>query len=459
MKKPAILVVDDDADFVALVRKGLEGEGYEIDSAGDAASAKEQIAAREYDLVLADLRLPGESGIELLGHLRENYDTPVVIITAFGSIDSAVEAMRVGAFDYITKPVNKNDLKLVVRRALESRQLKKENRRLKKELTEKHSFSSIVGQSTVMRQLFATLEKVVSTDVTVLIRGESGTGKELVARAIHYNSRRKDGPFVVVNCAAIPGTLLESELFGHEKGAFTGATTQKIGKFELADGGTIFLDEIGDMSYELQSKLLRVLQGQEFERVGGNERIRTDVRIISATHQDLLRGIQEGTFREDLYYRLNVFPIFIPPLRERKSDIPLLAEHFVRKYNERHGRAVKGLSDEALKALVAYDWPGNVRELENYIERAVVACDGEVIDVADLPFEVRPPRLIDKAYAAGVSLPTSLPDLVERLEREYILRALEEGDWVQVRASQLLGITERMLGYKMQKYGIKRPRK
>ena len=454
MKKPAILVVDDDADFVGLVANALKSEGYEIDSAHNAAFARELVAAREYDLVLADLRLPGESGMDLLAHIRESHDTPVVIVTAFGSIDSAVDAMRVGAFDYVTKPVDKNDLKLVVKRALERTELKRENTRLKKELGQKFSFSNIVGESGPMQRVYATLEKVISTDVTVLIRGESGTGKELVARAIHYNSKRKDGPFVVVNCAAIPGTLLESELFGHEKGSFTGATSQKTGKFELADGGSIFLDEIGDMSYELQSKLLRVIQNQEFERVGGNEKLKTNVRIISATHQDLQRGIHDGSFREDLFYRLNVFPIFVPPLRERKADIPLLVTHFIEKHDERHGRSVKGVSEETMKALMSYDWPGNVRELENYIECAVVACDEEVIEASDLPVEIRPARLIDRAYAAGVSLPTSLPELVEQLEREYIMRALDEGEWVQVRASELLGITERMLGYNMQKYNI-----
>jgi len=443
MTKFRVLAIDDDEDILKLIKFLMQSEGYEVVTASDGETALKLCGEESFDVILCDVRLPKMTGFEFLEEIKKmNITTPVIMITAYASIDSAVEAMKLGAYHYVPKPFRADELKLVVKRALQQHMLAEENKRLRRELGERFGMEAIIGKSKAMQEVFALVEKATQSDITVLLRGESGTGKELVARAIHYSGKRQSGPFVVVNCSAIPASLLESELFGHEKGAFTGATSKRQGKFELADGGTLFLDEIGDMSYDLQSKLLRVLEHQEFERVGGSEIIRVNVRIISATNKNLEEEMAKGNFREDLYFRLNVFPIFLPPLRERKEDIPLLVEHFVAKYG-------------AMGVLQDYDWPGNVRELENVIERAVVITEDDAIDVDDLPPTLGGAKITGMA-STSIVLPVSLPELVEEMEKRFILEALKETNWVQARAAKLLGLTERMLGYKVKKYGLKR---
>jgi DNA-binding NtrC family response regulator len=446
--KGRLLVVDDERHQREILELILRAEGYETVAAGSARQALDYFrTSGPFDVVLTDLKMPDRDGISLLADLMQGPPAPcVVIMTAHGSIDSAVEAMRKGAFDYLTKPLDKEVLLLVVRRALERSRLVNENRILREQLQSRFRIESIIGEHGTMQDVFRVVHKVAPSISTVLVYGESGTGKELVARALHHGSERRTKPFYAVNVAALPESILEAELFGYEKGAFTGADSRKIGLFEQASGSTLFLDEVGDLKRDLQVKLLRVLQEREILRVGGNERIKVDVRIIAATNQNLERSVREGRFREDLYYRLNVIPIALPPLRERRTDIPLLLEHFLAKYGGASGRKV---TDEALEALVAYDWPGNVRELESVVERAVLLAEGIEIQKSDLPAGVR----------AGISPPREpfsfeVPDTgidLEALERSLVLKALAKTDGNVTRAARLLGLTRRTLQYRLEK--------
>ncbi|MDD5557222.1 MAG: sigma-54 dependent transcriptional regulator [bacterium] len=453
--KKRILVVEDDPKMARILQIALEQIGYEPLAAGAAEGALEILGRKRVDLVLTDLHLPGGmSGIDLLVEMRHReLATPVVIITAYGTIDSAVEAMRAGASDFILKPFDVGSIEVVISRVLEFEKYKRENVFLREELTRQGE--EIIGQSPKMREIYALVERIAPTDVSVLIRGETGTGKEIIARTIHEKSPRREKLFVAVNCAAIPTALLESELFGHVKGAFTGANVERTGRFEKADGGSIFFDEIGDMEPVLQAKILRVLQEKEFEKVGSTETISVNVRLITATNRDLARMIGEGTFRKDLYYRLNVVDIVVPPLRERAEDIPLLAEHFTRKYGREWGKEVQPPTEEVIGALQAYPWPGNVREMENVIERAVALCTSGQIGLEDLPPEII--HGVPGEHAAGPPPPEEGHDLegsVAGLEREMIGRALAEAGGIKARAARLLGISERNLWYKIKKYRI-----
>jgi two-component system NtrC family response regulator len=394
--------------------------------------------------------MPGMSGPELLlGIKAVNPEIPLILMTAYGTVETAVQAMKDGAADYLTKPLDLEELLVRVGRVAEQLRLRSEVRDLQARLVERHRLEGIIGESGQMQEVLALAKRVAPSDATVLVRGESGTGKELIARAIHFNSARANGPLVNLNCAALPEQLLESELFGHEKGAFTGAAGQRKGRFEQADGGSIFLDEIGDLSPALQVKLLRVLQERQFERVGANRTLTVDVRVLAATHRDLERAMREGTFREDLYYRLNVVMIQIPPLRDRREDIPHLLDHFLRKFAEKNRRDVTGLTAAARDALLKYDYPGNVRELENIVERAVLLCRGRVIDLEDLPATVRPGQ-----RSAGAPLPKDLPGILADIEQQAIRSALEHSGGIQTQAAGALGISERVLRYKMKKYGL-----
>jgi len=445
-----ILVVDDDEQMQFMLREALGARGFEVEVAPSAEKALEVLGERAFDVVLLDIRLEGMSGLDALPRILALDPTlPVVIMTGHGSREAAIQAIEAGAYDFFEKPFKIEELTIVLRRALERRSL------LRKvdQLEERVSFENIIGQSGAMQAVLRLVRKVVATDVTVLICGESGTGKELIAQAIHYNSPRRDKPFVRLNCVAIPDSLLESELFGHERGAFTGAVARKLGKFELANGGTIFLDEIGDMSLHTQAKILRVLQEREFERVGGSETIKIDVRIVAATNKNLARAVEEGSFREDLYYRLNVFSINLPPLRERKEDIPPLVEHFVRRNVVELGKPLVGFTAEAMNILLAYDWPGNVRELENYVQRAAVMAESEFIGP-----ECLPPHLLTFKPKVQEELELepgrSLDEMLEGVERKLIRAALQRTGGVQSRAAKLLGITERSLWHRIKKLGI-----
>ena len=413
----------------------------------------------DIDFVITDLRMEGMDGVEVLRQIGEIApDTPTMIITAFGTVETAVEAMKLGAFDFLTKPFAPEVVRLKVDRALElaaarkaRTRLEAQNEYLRDEAEHRYVFAELVGGSDKMQRVFKTIEKVANTDSSVYIAGESGTGKELVARAIHKHSKRTDGPFIKVNCGAITETLLESELFGHERGAFTGAIKTKLGRFELADGGTLFLDEIGDVPQSMQVKLLRALQEQEFERVGGEATIKVDVRVISATNKDLDKEVEDGRFRQDLYYRLHVVPMGLPPLRERRDDIAMLANHFVGKLAPRTNPEVRALSDEALGRLMAYAWPGNVRELENAIEQALVFAEGHSITVNALPAYLQGPSDEDKL---DVPKEMSLPDILDDLERQLILKAYDRAKGVKTETARLLGIKTSALYYKLDKYGI-----
>ncbi len=374
---PTILIVEDEPKMLRLLELNLADAGYATRTASTAENGLKILASDRIDLVLSDVKLPGMNGLEFLQAVkRANAAIPVVMMTAYGTVESAVEAMKDGASDFVLKPFSIEEIKLIVRKELDVRRLHEENRQLREALGQRYQFDNIVANSPGMQEVLAAVEQVAPTNATVLLGGESGVGKDMVARAIHQHSRRVNGPFIKINCTAIPENLLESELFGYEKGAFTGATTTKPGKFELADKGTIFLDEIGDMAGSLQVKLLRVLQEREFERLGGTRTIKVDVRVVAATNQDLRAALEQGTFREDLYYRLNVVPISIPPLRGHKEDIPYLVDHFIGRFAKSSGKAIGGITPEALKLLVDFHWPGNVRELENIIERAVVMTSG-----------------------------------------------------------------------------------
>ncbi|RKY67111.1 MAG: hypothetical protein DRQ08_01075, partial [Candidatus Latescibacterota bacterium] len=380
MAQGRILVVDDDPLMLDFLKEALLRQGYKVDTAEDGEEALRKVEEKGYDLVITDVRMPGVDGMTVLESVKRDFaDTEVVVITAYGTIRNAVEAMKMGAYDYLTKPFSVEEVEVVVQRALERKRLISENIRLKRELEKVQGLRTLVGQSPAMRKVLEMIEMVAPTKATVLIQGESGTGKELVADAIHRLSPRKNGPFVKVNCAAIPESLVESELFGHEKGAFTHAVKRSRGRFEMADGGTLLLDEIGEITPAVQAKLLRVLQDGTFQRVGGEGTLKVDVRVIATTNRDLWKAVQEGKFREDLYYRLQVVPIYIPPLRERKEDIPLLVQHFLKMYGEREGKEGLTVSEKAMDILMGYDWPGNIRELENAVERAVILAKGKVL--------------------------------------------------------------------------------
>ncbi len=458
MENKNILVVEDDNATRDTMIDLLSEAGYEVESA---RNGEEAIAmAREYtfDIVITDLKMPKGDGIQVLEEIKKiDNRTIVIICTGYGTVDTAVKAMKLGAYEYITKPIKIEEIKLVVQRALDYQRLKTENVLLQKQLKAKYKFKNLIGDSEVMQQSFQFIEKIAATNSTVMICGESGTGKELVARAIHYNSDRRNEPMVPVNCGAIPEDLLESELFGYEKGAFTGALKTRIGRFELANGGTVFLDEIGDMSPALQVKILRVLQEHEFERLGSVKSIKVDIRVIAATHRDLEKAVKQGTFREDLYYRLNVIPFILPPLRERGSDIPLLTNHFIGKFNIEKKQNINGISPEALKCLTRYHWPGNVRELENLIERLVILKGEGVIEQEDLPEKLLGAEWSDAVPSmdipdSGISFNTA----VSEFERELILRALKKTNWIKNRAAKLLQLKRTTLVEKIKKIQLTR---
>ncbi len=460
MRNECILVVDDSPDIRFTMSEVLRAKGFSVESASDGQEAIDILDNRFFDIVLTDLSMPRKTGMDVLRFVTQHSpETICIIITGFGSIQGAVEALKMGAYDYLCKPIKPDEVTILIDKALELRDLKRENKSLKKELKNRYGFENIVGSSKAMQEVFGLVEKVADTDSTVLITGESGTGKELIAHAIHYASDRKDGPFIPVNCAAIPEELLESELFGHEKGAFTHAIKTRIGRFELANKGTIFLDEIGEMSPSLQVKLLRVLQERKFERVGGVKTISVDIRVVSATNQDLEIAVKEGRFREDLFYRLNVIPIHVPPLRERRSDIPLLAKHFLKKYCSGKKRCVEGITDEALDILTRYDWPGNVRELENIMERMVILANGKMITKDDLPYQIleKTGGVPGQAIASDLEFPEdglSLSQAVSELEKRLILKALERTGGVKNRAAKLLKMNRTTLIEKMKKLGL-----
>jgi len=457
----SILVVDDERsmrDFLAIM---LKKEGYRVTSVEDGNQAIKAIQKDIYDLVITDIKMPGIDGLQVLQTIKElSPETLVIMITAFSSTQDAVKAMKQGAIDYISKPFEVEEIKLVIRNALERKKLSEENTYLKRELESKYKFTAIIGESPAMLRVLKMIEKVSNSRSTVLILGESGTGKELIARAIHQNSPRRNKPFVTVNCGAIPEHLLESELFGHMKGAFTGAIANKQGLFELADGGTFFLDEIGETTPSIQVKLLRVLQDRQFKRVGGTIDIKVDVRIIAASNKDLEKMVAEGTFREDLYYRLNVIPIYIEPLRNRKEDIPLLVEYFLKKYSEEIGKTFSRMTDEAMKLLMEYDWPGNIRELENAIERAVALESGPVISVSSLPDSVRGLSARAKPFVPDIPPEgLDLENVVSEVEKGLLMKALQKSGWAKKRAAKMLNLSFRSLRYRLAKFDIEKPEK
>lgn len=444
--KPRILVADDESNARSALSQILSEEGYAIETAADGFKALARYEEHGADIVLTDLKMPGMDGVELMAKLREkDPELPVVVMTAFGAVETAVAAMQAGAVSYLTKPVNADELLLVLQRALASAALRREATTLKSQLTERHRFESIIGNSPEMQEVFKSVAQVAPSRATVLVTGESGTGKELVAGAIHHLSPRKGKPFVRLHCAALAESLLESELFGHERGAFTGADRRREGRFEQADGGTLFLDEISEISPSTQVKLLRVLQEHQFERVGGNQTLTVDVRVIAATNRDLKQLVAEGKFREDLFYRLNVINVELPPLRRRRSDVLALAAFFLEKYARQNEKEIDGFSTEALNTLHAYDWPGNVRELENVIERAVVLAEGGRIDAKQLPVELAPRLSAEsKLRIPGASM--------NEIERHAILSTLEACGGSTSRAAQMLGISVRKIQYRMHEY-------
>jgi len=446
-----ILVVDDEPVQREMISGFLKKQAFDVVVAETGARALELFRQDSIDLILTDQKMPHLSGLDLLQAVRAiNPETPVILMTAFGSIEAAVSAIQRGATDYLTKPLNLDELLYRIRQVSDRYRIIAENRELREALGERHRIEGIIGESGQMLEVLSLVRRVAPSEATVLIRGESGTGKELIAKAIHFASSRASGPLVKVNCAALPETLLESELFGHEKGAFTGALTSRQGRFELANGGTIFLDEIGDLPLHLQAKLLRVLQEREYERVGSSRPINVNVRILAVSHRPLEALLKAGQLREDLYYRLNVVPIFLPPLRERRSDLSLLIEYFLRRFAEKNGKTIRGLTPEGRDILLRYDYPGNVRELENIIERAVVLTRDDVIASGDLPLTVQEPETV-----ADRDPQTNLTAAVEALERRMIRDALAKSDGVQTRAAELLGMGERALRYKLIKYGFR----
>ena len=449
MKK--ILIVDDDIAHRTMLKVNLLGAGYEIIEADDGDQVLPTLADHAVDLILMDLKMQRLDGMETIKLLRQKGRVePVVVITAFSSVESAVEAMKHGAMDYVTKPVDIEALKLTVAKALDFEALREENEELKRRLGEQFDFGNIIGRSPAMQRVFETLSLVAPSDATVLINGESGTGKELIASALHHNSSRKEGPFIKVNCAALHENLLESELFGHEKGAFTGADSMRQGRFELASGGTLFLDEIGDMTLQTQAKILRVLQEGELERLGGSTTIKVDVRLVAATHKNLNSMVADGSFRQDLFFRLSVVPLELPPLRERTEDIPVLADFFLQRYAEKNKKDIKGFHPQALMLLARYSWPGNIRELENTVERGVILCLGEQITPKELP----PQMLPDDFTTADVSVVSQSGLTLKDMEREAIRATLEQTNGNKSRSAKLLGIARQTLLNKIKEYGL-----
>ena len=472
MAKERILIADDEEHMRFLIRELLFKEDYDVVEAEHGRKAVELCKSEDFDLVILDYKMPIMDGLEALSKILE--DDPkmlVLIVTAHDSKDLAMEAIRRGAYDYFTKPFDVNEMRIIIRRALEKRALEDQVTLLAEEIQGQIQNTQIIGSSQAMQPVFETIRKISSSDVTVLINGESGTGKELVAKAVHYNSPRSDHPFLALNCAAIPDTLLESELFGHEKGAFTGASARKIGKFELAAGGTLFLDEIGDMNLATQAKILRVLQEKEFQRVGGTRTLSSTARIISATNKNLTEAVQNGEFREDLYFRLNVIPIYLPPLRERREDIPLLVEHFIQIANSRFDKQVRGISSEVENIFHKYSWPGNIRQLENVIQRSTILAEGDRIVPEDLPPELLSQEVIPQQPAPAMAVASAVPpgesttdedadlqsqtkQMTESMEKQIILRTLEQCKWRRGLTAEKLGISRRSLLRKMKKYEI-----
>ncbi len=456
--KPRILVVDDEESIREFLDIMLRKEGYDVTCVEDGQKAIDILKKKSFDLVISDLQMPNVTGIELLKHCREAYSELLfMMITAFGTAESAVEAMKMGAYDYITKPFKIDEVRINIANALRSRNLEVENRVLRKELQKEYSFQNLVGNSEAMHKIFELIRKVSDSPTNVLVTGESGTGKEMVAKAIHYNSPLKDRPFVSVNCGAIPENLVESELFGHKKGSFTGAVTDKDGLFEVADGGTLFLDEIGELPLSSQVRILRAIQEKTVRRVGGTEDVKVEVRIIAATNRDLEQMVQQGTFRQDLYYRLNVINIRTPGLRERRDDIPLLAAHFLQKYSDRFGKAIQTISKEAMDLLKKYDFPGNVRELENIIERTVALESGATVLPESLPQFVNTPTGRKMVSSDGIEITDEGIDLqkvLDQLEKELLVKAIHQASGVKKRAAKLLGITFRSMRYRVEKFSL-----
>ncbi len=450
-----ILVVDDELSMRQMLKIFFNQQGHEVDLAADGNAGVQHILENEYDLVITDLRMPGTHGMVVLDRCLELHpDTPIIVMTAYATTDTAIKAMKMGAYDYFTKPFKNDELKIVIDKALERRELVRENRRLKARLTERHSMGGIVGRSKEMTEIFSLIQRVAATKTNVLILGASGTGKELVARAIHAHSDRKDKPFKVINCGAIPENLIESELFGHRKGAFTGATTDQPGLFQAAEGGTLLLDEIGEMPLSMQVKLLRVLQERKIKAVGDHREVPVDVRVLAATNRELEEDVAAQRFREDLYYRLNVISIEVPPLRERPSDIPLLAHYFLRKYSAELEKDVDEIDPDVLQALMRHEFSGNVRELENIIERAVALTDGKCITMRSLPPMLRDTEEFEVDGPLGLSLPPeglNLEGVVDQIERNLINQALERTGGRKKDAARLLGISFRSLRYRLEK--------
>ncbi len=453
-----ILVIDDEESIRGLLKDFLESKGLDVVSTPDGESGLNLLKEEKFDLFLLDLMMPGISGLDVLRETAaQKIDIPSIVITAHATVQTAVEAMKLGAFDYVTKPFNLEEFYISINRALNVARLQEENFRLKKELKRKFGYSKIIGNSIPIQNVIKFIEKIADSDSTVLVTGESGTGKELVAKTMHYNSSRSKKPFIPLNCAAIPKDILESELFGHEKGAFTGAINARTGRFELANHGTLFLDEIGELAPALQVKLLRVLQEKEFERVGGIKTIRVDVRILAATNRDLEKAVADGTFREDLYYRLNVIPLHLPSLRKMKEDIPLLTEYFIKEISKRKRKDPPGISSEIMNCLVNYRWPGNVRELENLIERLIILKGGDEVGLDDLPERLRDTRQHDRMFSRDQALSSEGVDLnmmLEDIENNMILQALEISRGVKSKAANLLGLNRTTLIEKMKKKAI-----
>ena len=460
----SILLVDDEPNYLIVLSELLRDEGYEVFTAENGARALETVKNTDLDLVLTDMQMPEVDGLELLTHVKGfNPDLPVIIITAFAEVEKAVAAMQSGAFSYLAKPFSNEELLVNIEKAVKMYGLVRENRRLRSEIKGRSGFSGMVGKNPKMLQVYELIEKVAPTPASVLISGESGTGKELVAKAIHMNSAREKEPFITVNCAALSDNLLESELFGHEKGAFTGAVAMRKGRFELADKGTIFLDEIGEIPLALQSKLLRVLQEKQFERVGGSKTFEVDVRIISASNRDLKEEVSKGQFREDLFYRLNVIHVSLPALRERMDDMPMLVDYFIGRFAAELGKDDLSISQEAMRLLMKLPWEGNIRELENTIERAAILCNDSIIEADDVqPDSLQP--LEENSWSQNLDLKQLLPDSVGlnevlyAVEEKMLMQALDEAGFVQARAAENLGITKSLLQYKMKKYGIRKKR-